>query len=306
MRRSWPRAARTVAAGGLAAGACALVACVLVLGASGAWLAACGLPAGGLAAVDGAAGDDVTGGDDAAGGAEGSSGGGDGGGPGGDAGTTGCATVDASCLSGVPAGWQPVTVGDAGCPSAFTAAVLRTNPRVDDGGCACGACQVVGAYTCAGPSSVTSGDGCGDLPPLLGTVSPDTCTQARSSQHVQAHPPTATGTVACAAPNDAGAGATSDPLTVCYPSCTADFCAAGPHCIVSDGDVTCPGGFTLLAKAGTGADPGCAPCTCDAGPPAACGGTVTVFGDSVCGDSGTASYAVDTCNSYDPGFTSVL
>jgi hypothetical protein len=276
--------ARVAVAGALGMGSCIL----------GAWAVACGLPVAGLGAVvDGSVGADGAGGDDG-GSATGESG-------------PGCATVDAACLGGIPSGWQPVTVGDGGCPSAFTAAVLATNPRTPDGGCACGACQVVGSFTCTGMTTITAGDGCGDSPPLVAGASPETCTKpANTAQHVEAHLVAASGTVACSAANDAGAGATTDPLTVCYPSCTADFCASSPHCIAADGDVACPGGFALLAKAGTGADPGCAACACDAGPAGACGGTVTVYADDVCGDAGSSTYPVGTCNTYGGAYASLF
>ena len=265
------------------------LALVVATGALGGWVAACGLPLTGLGPNDleGGTGADVTTGADGTS-AEGSSGGGD-------DGPTACTTVDAACLGGIPSGWQPVTVADAGCPSAFTAAVLRVNPRLDKGSCACGACQVVGALQCTNGVAISGGDGCNDS--TLVTALPDTCTQAQA-QHVEAHPVGPGGVVGCFAANDAGSGATTDPLTVCYPGCTADFCGSGPRCIVSDGDVVCPSGFTLLAKAGTGADPGCAPCGCDAGPAAACGGSVTVFNDDHCGDGGSATYAIGTCNQF--------
>lgn len=266
------------------------LALVAAAGALGAWGAACGLPLSGEGPLDGEAGPG-TGPDGSLGGEGGAEGGG------GDDGPVACTTLDAACLGGIPAGWQPVTVGDGGCPAAFTAATLRTNPRVADGGCACGACQVVGQYQCTNSVAVSGGDGCND--PTLVTALPDTCTQAQA-QHVEAHPIGAGGTVGCFAANDAGTGAATDPLTVCYPACTADFCGGGGRrCIVSEGDVPCPGGFTLLAKAGTGADPGCAPCACDAGPAGPCRGSVTVFDTNDCADSGaSATYAVGTCNQF--------
>ena len=207
-----------------------------------------------------------------------------------------CTTLDAACLGAVPTGWQPVAVSDAGCAAGFTPKPLLANPRLPDGGCACGACQIVGAFACNAVVAISGGDNCAD--PTLVTVTPGSCAQA-SAQHVEAHPPQATGAVSCFAPNDAGVGVITDSLTLCVPGCSVDFCKLAQPCIESPGDLACPVGFTLLAKAGTGADPGCAPCGCDAGGPGACGGTVTAYDNGTCADSGAAvTYPVGTCNQY--------
>lgn len=272
----------------MASGAGRLAAIALSGGAgiATAWAVACGLPLGGLGALDASAGDSsVTGGDASSSGEsdvpEGA--------------PPGCVTVDATCLGALPAGWQPVSVTDAGCAADFDSATLLVHPRVGDGGCAC-ACHIVGAFACDASIPVSGGDSCND--PTLVTATPGACIAAQA-QHVEAFPPAVTGTVGCFVPNDAGTGVTTDTLTVCVPGCTADFCGATPRCVLSEGDVPCPAGFTLLTQAGTGADPGCAPCACDAGPPGTCGGTVTVFGAGSCGDSGgAATYAVGTCNQF--------
>ncbi|HEY8090693.1 MAG TPA: hypothetical protein VIF09_22685 [Polyangiaceae bacterium] len=269
---------------------------VAAAGALGAWASACGLPQSGLgAAVEAGA----SGGGDGTTSTEGSAAGDDGG-P-----SSGCSSIDAACLGPLPSGWQPIGVTDAGCAAGFTVASLVTNPRVEDGGCACGACQVIGAFSCTAATSISGGDNnCGD--PTLIDASPGVCTQAQA-QHVEAHPVNATGTVACFAPNDAGAGATVDPLRVCVPGCTADYCAGSSRCIAADDQVPCPSGFHLLAYAGTGADPGCAPCACEAGAPGACSGNVTVFLDSQCSaDASPSVYAVGTCNLYNaPDYNSL-
>ena len=208
----------------------------------------------------------------------------------------GCATVDAACLGPLPSGWQPIAVTDAGCDPGFAAATLVMNPRVADGGCACGACQVIGTFACEAGVPVSGGNTCTD--PTLVTAVPGACTPAQA-QHVEAYPPTAAGNIACFAANDAGTGVTVDPLTVCIPDCTADYCASPSRCIVADDALPCPTGFTLLATAGTSADPGCAPCSCEAGAPGKCGGTVTVYDNGTCSDSGTwTRYLVGTCNQF--------
>ena len=252
-------------------------------GVLGAWLVACGLNLDGLGAIADAGG----GSQDAFALDTGSET---------DVALPSCIATDAACLGALPTGWRPVSLTDAGCAPDFDAETLQTNARVEDGGCACGACQVVGAYTCDAGVAISGGNNCGD--PTLVTTVPGACTAAQA-QHVEAHSPDASGTVGCFAPNDAGGGATTDPVTVCSPSCSADFCGASSRCILADGSVPCPSGFTLFAHAGTGADPGCAPCACEAGPPGACSGTVTVFDNASCGDAGTlATYPVDTCHQF--------
>lgn len=291
----------------------ALLALAMAMGAAGGagGLAACGLAQGGLgAAIDADAaggGDGATGADaghDATTGGDATSGdaNGDGSSSSHDSGMQGCATLDAACIGTVPSGWQPVGVSDGGCASGFTAKPMLVNPRLEDGGCACGACQVVGAFLCNTGVDITGGDQCMD--PTLVTVTPGTCTQA-SAQHVQAHVPNATGSVGCTAPNDAGSGVTTDSLNLCVPGCTADYCA-GPRCLVSPGDQACPSGFQLFAKAGTGAFPGCAPCSCEAGPPGACSGTVTVWDSNDCtNDAASATYSAGPCNTYNNNYGSL-
>ncbi len=210
----------------------------------------------------------------------------------------GCTTLDAACLGNLTAGWRPVSVSDASsCGQGFEAGTLVTNARTLAGGCACGACQPVGSFSCAGPVPISGGNGCNDPP--IANATPGVCTQA-SAQHLEAHNVQATGSVTCFAGNDAGAGATTDTLTVCVPGCTADFCGGASRCVLSEGDLPCPSGFTLFAKAGTGADPGCAPCACEAGAPGQCSGTVTGFESASCGDSGLVhGYPVGTCNVFD-------
>ncbi|HEY3821685.1 MAG TPA: hypothetical protein VGL81_31175 [Polyangiaceae bacterium] len=261
----------------------AAIAVVAGAGIAGAWTAACGLPLGGLGTSLDAGGFDASMSGDDAGASD-------------ETGVPpGCVALDAACLGVLATGWQPVTVTDAGCGAGFDAATLLVNPRVGDGGCACGACQIVGSFGCDGSVPVSSGDGCNDSPVLV-TASPGVCTAAQA-QHVEANPPSATGTVGCFVPNDAGTGVTTDPLTVCLPGCSADYCGTSPRCVLSAGDVPCPFGFTLLAQAGTGADPGCPACPCEAGPPGTCGGTVTVFTADSCADSGSSTtYPVGTCN----------
>ncbi|MGH7293736.1 MAG: hypothetical protein ACRELB_02330, partial [Polyangiaceae bacterium] len=99
---------------------------------------------------------------------------------------------------------------------------------------------------------------------------------------------------------------TVDRLTLCLPGCSTDYCASTSRCVAADDEVPCPQGFTLLAHAGTSADPGCAPCTCEAGAPGTCGGSVTVFGDNACTpDAATSTYGVSTCNQYPTDYRSL-
>ena len=92
---------------------------------------------------------------------------------------------------------------DAGCATGFTAQTLSTNPRLLDGGCACGACQVTGSFACTGQTAIAGGNKCDD-PPIAQAASGQ-CTQAHA-QHLEAYPPQATaGTIGCSVANDAGA-----------------------------------------------------------------------------------------------------
>lgn len=216
-----------------------------------------------------------------------------------------CASLDASCLGALSSEWQPVSIASGTCGSAGVGVTLVTNPRVLAGGCACAACAPLGAFTCNSPVPISGGNGCGDDP--FASATPGACTNVSSTQHLQAHAVQAAGSVTCAAANDAGAGATTDAVTVCAPSCTTDFCGGASRCAMAEGDVACPAGLTLFAHAGTAADPGCAPCACEAGAPGNCGGTVTAYYNDNCvpaDDAGT--FAIDSCNFINNKYTSVL
>lgn len=205
-----------------------------------------------------------------------------------------CTTLDASCLGALPPGWKPIAVVDGGCGAGFSAQPLVTNPRLLDGGCACAACEVQGTFACEAGVAIHGGDNCGD--PTLVTVAPGSCVGA-SAQHIKADPPPAGGSPTCTSASDAGTGVTTDSLATCVPSCTADYCGQPSRCVVAPGSKACPPGFMLLAHAGTGADPGCAPCSCTVAPPGNCGGTVTAWGDTSCSDAGgSQSYAIGDCN----------
>jgi hypothetical protein len=216
-----------------------------------------------------------------------------------------CASLDASCLGPLPKMWQPVAIGNGSCDADWNGVTLVTNPRVLAGGCACGACVETTPLACEAGVPISGGDGCGDDP--FATAAPGACTNVNATQHLLAHAITANGSPACAAPNDAGAGATTDSVFVCVPGCTADFCGGSSRCAMAEGEVACPSGYTLYAHAGTAANPGCAPCSCEAGAPGTCSGTVTAFLGSGCSatdDAGT--FAVETCNEIDDQYRSVF
>jgi hypothetical protein len=164
---------------------------------------------------------------------------------------------------------------------------------------------VIGSYGCDAGVAISGGDNnCGD--PTLVTVTPGICAAAQA-QHVDAHISTATGSVGCFAANVAGAGAVTDPMTLCVPGCGTDYCQGGQRCIAADGELSCPTGYTLLARAGQGSALGCAPCACDAGPPGTCAGTVAVYSDTACSDAGLlAIYQAGTCNEYSSDYNSLL
>ena len=219
-----------------------------------------------------------------------------------------CATLDAACLGSPGPGWSPISLTDAGCASGFTAQAFKTNPRLLDGGCACGACQVTGSFACDASTAISGGNNCTDTP--IAQAPPGQCAQAHA-QHIEAYPPQATtGTLGCAVANDAGAGAVGDDVSTCIPtSCTADFCGGGSVCAISEGDVPCPAGLDLFARVGTGVDPFCGACGCDASAPGTCNGDVIGFETSDCTDGGLVhTYAVGTCNVFDNNtdYSSVL
>jgi len=217
-----------------------------------------------------------------------------------------CASLDASCLGALPSGFQPVAIGSGACSSGFNGITLRTNPHLGAGGCACGACTTSGTFACDAGVPISGGDNCGDDP--FATATPGACINVNATQHLKAHAVQATGSIACSAPNDAGSGATSDPVLVCVPtSCTVDFCGGSSRCAMAEGEVPCPNGFSFFAHAGTGVDPGCAPCACEAGAPGACGGEVTAYFNDGCNASDDAGvFAVDSCNYISAQYQSVV
>jgi hypothetical protein len=201
--------------------------------------------------------------------------------------------------------WKPIAIGAPGCGAGFTSVSLLENARTTAGSCACGACRPTSAFTCAGDVSIAGGNNCGDAP--IAQAQNGACKVAHA-QHLMAGPPQASGSAACAAPNDAGTGATADSLSVCVPGCEADFCASATRCVIAEGEQACPSGLTLRTHVGTGADPGCPPCECEAGVPGKCTGTVTAFANTTCADSGLVeTYGVGTCNQFSSGdYDSVL
>ena len=218
-----------------------------------------------------------------------------------------CAALDAACLGALGAGWSPIALGDAGCGAGFTETTFVTNPRVLDGGCACGACQVTGSFACDAATPISGGNNCGDNP--IAQAPPGQCTQAHAQHLEGAIIEASAGTIGCAVANDAGAGGTGDDVIACIPtSCAAKFCG-GSVCAIADGDQTCPSGLTLFARVGTAVDPGCAACACDASAPGSCAGTVTGFATNDCTDGGLVhAYATGTCNVFDNNtdYSSVL
>lgn len=219
-----------------------------------------------------------------------------------------CATLDAACLGALGSEWTPISLTDAGCFSGFTSQTFETNPKLQAGACACGACQVTGSFACNAPSAISGGDTCTDKP--IAQATSGLCTQAHA-QHLEAYAaPASAGTIGCSVANDAGAGATGDIVTTCIPtSCGANFCGGASVCAIAEGDVACPSGFSLFSRVGTGVAANCAPCACDASAPGTCNGIVTGFETSDCTDGGLVhAYATGTCNVFDPStdYNSVL
>ncbi len=182
---------------------------------------------------------------------------------------------------------------------------MFTNPHVLAGGCACGVCTQTNAFTCDAGVPISGGNNCGDDP--FATATPGACTNVNATQHLKAHAIEATATAQCAAPNDAGTGASSDSILVCVPGCAVDFCGGSSRCAMAEGNVACPSGFSLFAHAGTGVDPGCAPCTCEAGAPGTCSGNVTAYFNDGCDAGDDAGvYPIESCNVIDNQYQSVF
>jgi len=216
-----------------------------------------------------------------------------------------CATLDAACLGALDPSWKPVALASGNCPPDFTLEILKTNPRDVQGSCACGACSTIGSFACDAGVPISGGDNnCGDSPFV--TVPPGVCTNVTPTQHFRPHAVNATGTVGCFAPNDAGAGAVTDDVALCVPGCAADFCGGASRCVMAPGEIGCPSGFQLFARVGTGADPGCAPCACEAGAPGACGGSATAYFNDGCLSTDDAGvYGIETCNYISQQYKSV-
>lgn len=224
-----------------------------------------------------------------------------------------CPTLDASACLGdanVPDGWALVGVSVTDpCPTEFTPSPLVTDPQVEDGGCACGACQTQGAYDCNGAVTIHAGAVCVNL----GTIKVDAgqCFKlGLGGATFNAGPPAIGGNVSCSSPGDAGTGAvTAKPITACTPtSCKADYCGLGgafKRCVVSEGNVPCPAGFTRYASAGTGAQLTSCACSCKL-QNAACTGTIHAYTSDNCTGNPTVDPGDGGCVQDNQNYGSVL
>jgi hypothetical protein len=207
-----------------------------------------------------------------------------------------CANLNAPCLGKLDPIWQPIALGPA-CPASFEViATVSADAKTTPTSCSCGACQPTGAFSCPN-FGVKSGDSCNDNGTIASGTS-NTCVNTSASQHLNGIVAAPTGTVSCAAPNDAGTNVGANTLTLCAPtSCSVDFCGGASKCVVADGEQTCPTGLTLRAKAG---DLACPPCNCASlKASGSCSGVITAFTDKGCPDGGQQkTYPLNQCNNY--------
>ncbi len=210
-----------------------------------------------------------------------------------------CATVDASCVPNVPAGWTlfGVASGSKPCPSIdFDPFPLVTNPRLQSGSCTCGTCNVSGNYVCGGGVTIQTGPSCGG--PTDTKNSSPACVsrqQSNSDARISGTPAPATGVPTCSIASIGTKVADTDAVTGCRPNkCEANYCglkgAGFQTCIAHDNVIGCPSGFNLLTQVGTAGTATCDPCTCGVDPAAACTGKIRVFnGDNGCDGNGATS-----------------
>lgn len=226
-----------------------------------------------------------------------------------------CEATGTTCSAPLTqAGWTPVIVpqANAACPDGYQATDLVTNPRAEDGACACGtpqiaepSCATDPAYTgkvgttCDGNLSngstyIVSGDTCmpfntgnGSTLAAVGKYDPikklgdGSCTSQaiKDPSHLE-----------------------STSLRLCTPSpacvehtCTTGDTAAAKICVAHDGEAACPAGFpTKLANAAGDATLDCSACSCKV--TGQCGDAVLhYYGNPDC-SSESASRVIDgTC-----------
>ena len=201
-----------------------------------------------------------------------------------------CDGSNVPCLAAVDPRWEPVATTLTGCAAGWSTLTLRTNPRPLDGGCTCTTCTVDADVTCTS-ATVAGGPGCGTGQQL---VEAGACAPFTIKNYVRASPSNPVGPATCAVAVDAAAA--SDSIVLCEPGCSSDYCGAANRCVMTDGDVTCPSGFSPYAHGGATVDPGCPACTCAVNI-GSCGGTATTFEAANCADSGLSmSSALGSCD----------
>ena len=224
-----------------------------------------------------------------------------------------CTTLDiTACASGgVPSGWAAVvTTSNVSCPNN---ADYTPSSYVDNlgttGSCTCG-CTPTGAYTCVGDveygqncgSSCNSYTACSNLGAFDAGDTTECVNIPNNSDFGIGGPPgLGTGTANCNASTTTSPTATSNPLTVCAPKCTADYCGVATgysRCIWSATQTACPAPFTAAAPETVGLagdiNVGSCGCTCAVSPSGACNASVDLYQQPGC-DGGSSTKSMNTC-----------
>ncbi len=239
----------------------------------------------------------------------------------------GCTTA-AGCYV-VPSGWSLVAFASSqttACPAGYDSPANLVEGPDAAAACSCSACSVTAQPSCASGEvdifydTVTAvGAGTCSMPgmtPMLTNDPAGSCGNVANGSGVYAGnysiydlaytPPPASGGT-CSAPGaatgsvtfaarDRACVPTSPQAAGCVGSeCTPGLSAPYDACIMQAGSVACPAGpFGVQHLAGTGVSFGCAACGCSIS--AACSGTITLYTDTACRNTGVQVPADGSCN----------
>lgn len=204
-------------------------------------------------------------------------------------------SCDRSCaaLTLAQSGFAPVAFGDGPCPSGFDSADVVEGPLAQVGSCGCGACTATGA-SCGASSFQTrtgSGSQCSTGSTSNHTTNGGNCQDINGGfggdySVLLLQPPTAVGT--CQAAGEViPAKIDKTARRLCTRrggTCAAAICDLPTSlvaCLVTDGDVACPGSAPNKHLVGADVTATCAACGCT--PNATCNGTFAAFSGTSCG-----------------------
>ena len=223
-----------------------------------------------------------------------------------------CDAADVACIGpAVPEGWTPIGFanGTVACPgTGFDQVALVVDAGLGPNACVCSGCSSTGSWGCN--ASLGAGAGCfNDL------TQADASTCWVTDHHAYEFQVARTGTVTCGGGAQTGdLTVETSPVTACAPSsCSSDYCGLAQQgfalCILADGTVPCPLGFSKSTAAGTGAVAKCNVCqSCSlANPAATCtGGSLTAYDNTTCdGNVLATTSTAGQCINIGPNFQSV-